>query len=125
MPHPGTPPQGCCGEPEVCHVGLGFNTSSFAMRAGLADTTILHPFRLLRFHTKLLSPLGFPIRLGGVLKVLFSTFPAYGRYLTDAETAHTAPPRTVLAAFTAHGSPVPNSLSSSLVIKHSRSRAVS
>ena len=29
----------------------------------------------------------------------------------------TAPPRTVLAAFTAHGSPVLNSLSSSLLIK--------
>src|SRR5215831_13250922 len=63
------------------------------MRAGLADTTVLHPFRLLRFHTMLLSPLGFPIRSGGVVKVLFSTPPAYSRDLTNAEAAHTTHPR--------------------------------
>ena len=57
---PGSPPQGCCGGPRVCRVGLGFNKPSFAMRAGLADTTALHPFRLLRFATMLLSPFGFP-----------------------------------------------------------------
>ena len=96
---PGSPRQGCCGGPRVCRVGLGFNKPSFALRAGLADTTVLHPFRLLRFHTKLLSPLGFPIRLGGVLKVLFSTFPASSRDLTNAETAHTAPLQTGRATF--------------------------
>jgi hypothetical protein len=82
-------PQGCCDEGTIAPLETsGLIVPNLTLRTGLAELP-LHPFTALRFQTMLLSPQGFPLRLGRVLEVFCSQpLLSFEKNLLCGETAH-------------------------------------